>query len=90
MLAAGLPTVAYDVPGPREMLKRLDSSLLVPAGEPVVLADRVVELLNSPEDELSELRRRCIAIAGEFRLRTIAAKTLDEYHRRLDPAFANG
>jgi glycosyltransferase involved in cell wall biosynthesis len=90
MLAAGLPTVAYDVPGPREMLKRLDSSLLVPAGEAVALADRVVELLNSSENELAELSRRCIAIAGQFRLRTIAAKTLDEYRRRLDPAFARG
>jgi glycosyltransferase involved in cell wall biosynthesis len=84
MLAAGLPTVAYDVPGPREMLQRLDPSLLVPAGNPVALADRVVELLTSSEDELTDLSRRCIATAGEFRLRTIAETTLDEYHRRLD------
>jgi glycosyltransferase involved in cell wall biosynthesis len=83
MLAAGLPTVAYDVPGPREMLRRVDSSLLVPAGEPRALADRVVDLLSSSREELSELSRRCIATAGEFRLRTIAETTLDEYRRRL-------
>jgi glycosyltransferase involved in cell wall biosynthesis len=87
MLAAGLPTVAYDVPGPREMLKRLDSSLLVPAGEAVGFADRVVELLSCSEDEFADLSRRCIATAGEFRLRTIAERTLNEYRRRLDPAI---
>jgi glycosyltransferase involved in cell wall biosynthesis len=84
MLAAGLPTVAYDVPGPREMLRRVDPSLLVPVGDPAALADRVVELLASSEDELAHLRRRCIATAGEFRLRAIAERTLDEYRRRLD------
>jgi glycosyltransferase involved in cell wall biosynthesis len=84
MLAAGLPTVAYDVPGPREMLRRVDSSLLVPVGDAGALADRIVELLTSSEGELADLSRRCIAIAGEFRLRTIAETTLDEYRRRLD------
>ncbi|MFM6472484.1 MAG: glycosyltransferase family 4 protein, partial [Dolichospermum sp.] len=32
-LASGLPTIAYDVPGPREILKLLDGSLLTPVGD---------------------------------------------------------
>jgi glycosyltransferase involved in cell wall biosynthesis len=89
MLAAGLPTVAYDVPGPREMLRRIDSSLLVPAGHAGALADRLVELLSFSEDEFADMSRRCMAAAGEFRLRAIADTTLDEYRRRLD-ALLNG
>jgi glycosyltransferase involved in cell wall biosynthesis len=83
MLAAGLPTVAYDVPGPREMLRRVDSSLLVPAGDVGAFADRLVELLSCSVDEFADLSRRCILTAGQFRLRTIAERTLDEYRRRL-------
>jgi glycosyltransferase involved in cell wall biosynthesis len=83
MLAAGLPTVAYDVPGPREMLRRVDSSLLVPVGDPAAVANRILELLSLSEDKLASLGRRCIASACDFRLRVIAERTLDEYQRRL-------
>jgi glycosyltransferase involved in cell wall biosynthesis len=74
-LAAGLPVVAYDVPGPRDILAALSPELLVPRGDTQTFALRLVQALRgdlvSPE--------ACIARASDFRWPAIAERTIHAY-----------
>ncbi|HEX8910951.1 MAG TPA: glycosyltransferase family 4 protein [Humisphaera sp.] len=75
MLAAGLPVVAYDAPGPHMMLP---PDLLVPPGRSDRMAQRVLQLSADP----AGLRRRSAWArrrAGDFRWATIAAQTAAAY-----------
>jgi glycosyltransferase involved in cell wall biosynthesis len=83
-LAAGIPTVAYDVPGPREMLKPLDPSLLVPAGDAEGFGARISELLSLPSERYAELAQACLAVAQRFLWKDIATETLQAYASGLE------
>ncbi len=82
-LAAGIPVVAYDVPGPREMLQYLPGFLRVPAGDWRALSARLTEILQMPVAEYELLARECQAIAARFCWRKIAEDTLATYRRAL-------
>jgi glycosyltransferase involved in cell wall biosynthesis len=48
-MLAGLPIVATDTPGQREILEQAPGAgVLYPAGQPAVLADRIRQLLADP------------------------------------------
>jgi glycosyltransferase involved in cell wall biosynthesis len=64
-MAHGLPTIASDATGPREILRNGVDGLLVPRGDPAALAAAIVALLDHPE------RRRALAEAG---LATVRAR----------------
>jgi glycosyltransferase involved in cell wall biosynthesis len=78
-LAAGIPSVCYDVPGPRETVGRVDPTLLVAAGDTEAFAARLVELLELEEERYERLSERCCAVAAEFSWRLIGAQTLAAY-----------
>jgi glycosyltransferase involved in cell wall biosynthesis len=78
-LACGLPTVAYDVPGPREMLRRLDTQLLIPAGDIKRLSNKVTELLKLDSPTYTNLSGKCVEVAREFTWPKIARATIDTY-----------
>jgi glycosyltransferase involved in cell wall biosynthesis len=78
-LAAAVPTVAYDVPGPREMLAQVDSGMLIPAGDAVAYAEQVCRVLSLGAAEYTDLASRCRAVAERFRWRDIAHDTLAVY-----------
>ena len=80
-LAAGLPTIAYDVPGPRQILPR---NLLTPAGDPDAMAARASEILALPLPQYEELSDSCLAIAERYRWCEIAASTAQRYREALD------
>jgi glycosyltransferase involved in cell wall biosynthesis len=82
-LAAGVPTVAYDVPGPRETLRPLDPSLLTPRGDHAALAARLARVLRSTPEEYATLSRRGQDVARRFSWSRIADETLDAYGERL-------
>lgn len=82
-LAAGVPTVAYDVPGPRETIPRIDPSLLTPVGDTAAFAGRLTELLRMRKEDYSSLSRRCRDGARYFSWRIIADQTLDAYMESL-------
>jgi glycosyltransferase involved in cell wall biosynthesis len=65
-LAAAVPVVAYDIPGPRDILCPVDPTLLVQLGDLQSLARRVVDLLSSEPEVLDTLRDRCTARAKEL------------------------
>ncbi|MFM6862539.1 MAG: glycosyltransferase family 4 protein [Dolichospermum sp.] len=83
-LASGLPTIAYDVPGPREILKLLDGSLLTPVGDVSVFAERLISLLNMDLAPYSELSNQCIGVANKFSWDIIAKQTLKVYYNDLE------
>jgi glycosyltransferase involved in cell wall biosynthesis len=84
LLAAGIPTVAYDVPGPREILRLLDPSLLVPAGDAEGFGARISELLSLPSERYAELAQACLAVAQRFLWKDIATETLQAYASGLE------
>ena len=80
MLAAAMPVVAYDAPGPPEMLQR---ERLVQPGDIDSMAAKVVELLRDPR-RLALARRDARQAAGRFDWLDIAQRTVREYQSRLD------
>ncbi len=83
-LACGLPTVAYDVPGPREMLRYLENSFRVPAGDIEQFAARLVQLLLLDEASYSQRVQNSIQVAKIFSWRKIARDTLGTYVQFLE------
>jgi len=74
-MAAGLPIVATDIPGNRDLLAADRHALLVPPGDPAALAAAIGRLLDEPElaAELGAAARD--RVAGEFSL----AKCVQEH-----------
>jgi glycosyltransferase involved in cell wall biosynthesis len=79
MLAAGLPVLAYDAPGPPMMLPRAH---LVRPGDAVDLARRAADLLGDPA-RLRLARRQARARAEQFAWDDIVSRTADAYLGRL-------
>jgi glycosyltransferase involved in cell wall biosynthesis len=82
-MAAGIPSVCYDVPGPRETMGRVDRRLLVPAGDTDAFAERLVGVLELDEAAYRELSARCRTVAERFSWQALARSTLTIYRDRL-------
>jgi glycosyltransferase involved in cell wall biosynthesis len=82
-LAAGLPTIAYDVSGPRQILEPQRASLLTPVGDTDAIAAGAADILSLSVTEYETLSAECRAIAGRYRWSEIARDTLDHYSMAL-------
>jgi glycosyltransferase involved in cell wall biosynthesis len=82
-LAAGIPSLAYDVPGPREMLRHFTPPLLTPPGDVEAAAARLIALLDLPPDEYAALSARSIEVAGLFHWQDIACRMLTHYQEKM-------
>ncbi|MCS3953201.1 glycosyltransferase family 4 protein [Salinibacter ruber] len=80
MLAASLPVIAYDAPGPPEMVP---SDWLVSPGDTAAMSKKVVNLLRSPELR-SEASREARSRAAQFRWDEIAERTASAYQEAID------
>lgn len=78
-LAAGIPVVAYDVPGSRQLLRPLVPNLLVGGGDTRAMAERLVSLLDADEADCAGLVVRCRSVATGFTWAAIAPMTIDAY-----------
>jgi glycosyltransferase involved in cell wall biosynthesis len=78
-LASGIPTIAYDVPGPRHIFDGNGPEFLVPAGNVKAMTGRALEILRMNEADYTALSTRCRQIAAQFRWEQIAADTIQEY-----------
>jgi len=78
-LASGIPTIAYDVPGPRHIFDATGAEFLVPAGNTKAMAGRALEILQMNETDYSALSGKCRQIAAQFRWEQIASDTIREY-----------
>jgi glycosyltransferase involved in cell wall biosynthesis len=82
-LAAGIPTFAYDTPGPRDILKRGLPECLVQSGDVLSFGAKISEALRISPSEFRDRSRRSMQIAAAFSWREIAQSTLDTYRRLL-------
>ena len=82
-LAAGLPTVAYDAPGPRDILRAQLPELLVAPGDTANFSETISEILKRDSAAYRELSERSANTALRFSWPTIARDTAAEYRRHL-------
>ncbi len=93
MLAAGLPTFAYDVPGPRAMLTYCRGDHLVPKGDVSRLAHALECTLRLEHAAYVELQDEARQIAERFRWTEIADRILADLtlaHSQLQTARVAG
>lgn len=88
-LAAGIPTIAYDVPGPHHIFEK-DQEFLVPSGDTKAIAARAVEILRMNETDYEALTAKSREIAARFRWEQIAADTIREYEAALSQLRSAG
>lgn len=82
-LACGIPTICYDVPGPRHIFDG-NVQFLVPAGNAKAMAERALEVLWMNENHFDSLSTECRRIAERFRWEQIAADTIRQYETALE------
>ena len=82
-LAAAIPTVAYDAPGPRDILGESLAEMLTPAGNVQEFSDALVAILNSDLPTYAKLRSRAAEAALRFSWPRVARATANEYQTRL-------
>jgi glycosyltransferase involved in cell wall biosynthesis len=87
-LAAGLPTVAYDAPGPRDILRGDLAHLLVPPGDIQRFAEVLSGLLTSNFERYQQLSRQSLETAAKFSWPEIARDTAAEYRKHLSDGNA--
>lgn len=78
-LAAGLPTIAYDTAGPRDLLGDRLPELLIAKGDVNAFADKVCSILQLDLGRYQEMSTRGAETAEMFSWPSIAEKTLDAY-----------
>ncbi len=78
-LAAGLPTVAYDAPGSRALLHRLEHPLLVGAGDVAAFAELLAQALTLDPERFARLAAEATRFATAFRWPDIAQRTEAAY-----------
>ena len=83
LVAAGLPTVAYDVPGCRVLPQCIHPGWLVLAGDRAGFAARLLEFLAAAPPEYRRLSEACGDTADEFNWPRIARETLAVYGERI-------
>jgi glycosyltransferase involved in cell wall biosynthesis len=87
-LAAGLPTVAYDAPGPRDILGKGFPEALVPAGDISRFSEAISKIITSDLTVYRDLSCRSVEIARRFSWPEIARATIAEYRKYLENAGA--
>jgi len=80
--ACGLPLIATNVPGCREIVKDNDNGILVPPKDPPSLAQAIRRLVDDPGLGAAWGRRGRLLVEAEFSERSVLAATL-EIHRAL-------
>jgi glycosyltransferase involved in cell wall biosynthesis len=81
-LAAGIPTVSYDSPGPRSILQG-SPDLLVPVGNVEQFSTALIQILSSDLASYRKLIDRSREVASRFVWSTIAKETARLYETHL-------
>jgi glycosyltransferase involved in cell wall biosynthesis len=77
-LAAGVPTVAFDQGGPRDILRDMPD-LLVPTGDVESFANALVRILKLELPACERLVQASIKTVEKYRWSAIAQNTLERY-----------
>ncbi|MBP7216191.1 MAG: glycosyltransferase family 4 protein [Candidatus Omnitrophica bacterium] len=88
-LASGIPVIAYDAIGARQILHDVKDSCLIAIQDTKSFAEALVRVLLSSESEYAALSQQSLSLAARFQWETIANETLALYRRHLvDNAIA--
>jgi glycosyltransferase involved in cell wall biosynthesis len=82
-LAAGIPPIAYDTAGPRDLLGGTLPELLVPKGDVAALSGKICGVLQLDLDGYQKLFERSAEAAAEFSWPAIAHATVSAYRNAL-------
>ncbi len=82
-LACGIPVVAYDVPGPKDILSELDATLLIEPGNKEKFSKKVVEILNMPDAAYQQFSNNCKKRAKDYQMSKIAGDFIERYTEQL-------
>lgn len=83
-LAAGLPVVAYDAPGPRSILDAGLAEMLVPIGDVTEFSSALVRVLQADLSTYTRLCEQSRQIANRFSWANIADATALAYRSQLE------
>lgn len=83
-LAAGLPVVAYNIRGVRDMLGLFDRKMMVSPDDTQGLASQITQILHLNGAEYAALSSKSTEIASQFRGKEIANRLLQCYQSKLD------
>jgi glycosyltransferase involved in cell wall biosynthesis len=90
-MSAGLPVVATNVGGIPEIIEDTVSGILVPPGNPELLAKSIVNLCRNPEMRKKMGAKGKMLIAQKFRVSDFVKQTFDLYEELLKKkGFASG
>jgi 1,2-diacylglycerol 3-alpha-glucosyltransferase len=78
-MAAGLPVVALDAPGAREVVIDRENGRLLPIADEAAFAGALTWLATLPEDALQAMREAALATAERFSMSRSADKALAAY-----------
>ncbi len=86
-MAAGLPGVAYGIPGIEELIVPGENGVVVPVGNPEALADGLAELLQDPlkRQEMGQAGRRFVE--REYGFSQVIDKLVELYRCRTHPGL---
>ena len=82
-LAAGIPTVAFDQGGPRDILRPSMPELLVPTGDIENFANTIVRILQLDTGGYERLVQLSKQRADQYSWSAIAEKTIEQYRSAL-------
>ncbi|MEO5720559.1 MAG: glycosyltransferase [Chthoniobacterales bacterium] len=80
-LAAGLPVIAYDTAGPRDILQASFPDALVPSGSSDEFAAALCRILRLEPDAYRERSQRCVEVAAAYSWPQIARDTVQAYQQ---------
>jgi glycosyltransferase involved in cell wall biosynthesis len=83
-VAAGLPTVTYDAPGPRDVMRHLSPQCMVTPGDTEAFARRVLDGLGLPPDAYGRAAAESNRVADLFSWHQIARETAARYRQCLE------
>lgn len=89
-IAAGLPTVAYDIPGPADILRGCDTKLLVRVGDTTAFANAISRVIDLSREEYDALSQRVMERAQRMSWELITFETLEAYNAALGARRDNG
>lgn len=89
-MASGLPVVATDVGGSRELLSDGETGQLIPPADPVAMADAIENYLNEPAMRLNHGRAGRKRIEQHFSLDGMVQRYLDLYDEVLQTQLGTG
>lgn len=78
-LAAGLPVIAYDTAGPRDILRRSFPDALIPGGATEEFAAALCRILRLEPEEYRERSRQSVEVASAYSWPQIARETVQAY-----------